>query len=328
MIQKRSFRWTLSLGWASALGALMAGAGCSPSNSVQGGAAVLLSFGAAVPGAPYDPYGAVQYVPAAAAGAVMTVPPRAPFIALFDRLIDPDFLEDPDAGVAKPGLASATTALPGVTLDVSTVYAPGGDQTFHVFLPEGPSFTVNTTCGMPSGQAGSVALDMSKFLSHDQKTPVTLAAGVTSTLTFQTDPLSVDIGVPAGIPDPAGGLDISPGPAPAATSIDLHFNNMTPPMVPDACVFFPGQPSIAPNIHVTSGASSATAGPANAVISQDPMDPTHWVVAPPGTGPDGTGGAWTDGEIVTITVDAGAVDIFNRPIGKFTSGSFLVMEAM
>jgi hypothetical protein len=123
------------------------------------------------------------------------------------------------------------------------------------------------------------------------------------------------------------------GTAPPATSITLTFNNLTPPGtspsagVPAPCTFFPALGSLAPNIHVTVSVGGAAAAPVDAVITQNPMDATQWVVAPPGTGADGTGGAWPDGATVTISVDTGAVDIFNQPLGAASTASFVVKSA-
>jgi|GEM_PF-2453985 len=337
MNQERSCRFESRVGWAIALStlALGAGMGCEPSNSVKAGPAVMLSFGAVDATAPLDPYAGPAYVAADATGALL-IPPRAEFIAIFDRLLAPEPLEDPATG-ARPGLATVTSALAGVSLDVSTTYSPGGDSQFHVFLPEGPSFSVTPTCGLPSGTAGMVALQMASFISHDGTTPITLAPGVAPAFAFQTQPLAVKIGVPPSTPDPAGGPDVL-GTATPDTSITLQFNNLTPPgtsPMPDAvppplppCTFFPALGSLAPNIHVTASLNGAAPTPVAAVITQNPMDATQWVVAPPGTGGDGTGGAWPDGAIVTISVDGGAVDVFNQPLGPSAPASFLVASPM
>jgi len=337
MNQERSCRFESRVGWAIALGTLAVGAGmgCEPSNSVKPGAAVMLSFGAVDATAPLDPYSAPAYLPADASG-TLVIPPRSEFIAIFDRLLDPDLLEDPATG-ALPGLATVTPPVGGMPIDLSTTYSPGGDTTLHVFLPEGPSFTVNPSCGLPSGTVGTVQLQLASFVSHDGKTPVTLAPGVASAVAFQTQPLAVTIGVPPATPDPAGG-PATLGTATPDTAITLTFNNLTPPgtsPMPDAvppppppCTYLPGLTSLAPNIHVVASVNGAAPAPVTAVITQNPMDATQWVVAPPGTGADGTGGAWPDGATVTISVDTGAVDIFGQPLGPTPPASFLVVAAM
>ena len=336
MNQVRSCRFESRLGWAIALGTLAAGMGlgCESSNTVKPGAAVMLSFGAVDAGSPVDPYAAPAYLAPDATTGALVLPPRSQFIAIFDRLLDPDLLEDPATG-GLPGLATVVPAVAGgLSDDLSTTYSPGGDSMFHVFLPEGPSFTVNPACGLPSGTAGTVQLQLAHFVSHDGTTPVTLAAGVTPAVTYQTQPLAVTIAVPAGVPDPLGGPDTL-GAATPDTSITLTFNALTPPgtsPMPDAvpppappCTATPALTSLAPHIHVTAGAAAGAPGtPVDAVISQNPMDATQWVVAPPGTGADGTGGAWPAGATITITVDTGAVDVFNQPLGAKTSGSFTV----
>jgi len=167
---------------------------------------------------------------------------------------------------------------------------------------------------------------MSSFLSRDGKTPVTLAPGVASAIAFQTQPLAVTIGVPPSTPDPAGGPEML-GTATPDTSITLQFNNLTPPGDPTAlyfpCAYLPALPSLAPHIHVTTSLNGAAPTPVAAVITQNLMDTTQWVVAPPGTGADGTGGAWPDGATVTISVDSGAVDVFNQPLSPTAPASFI-----
>jgi len=280
-----------------------------------------VSFGAVDAMAPLDPYQGPAYLAADATGALV-IPPRSEFIAIFDRLLDPEPLEDPTTG-APPGLATITALAAVPTL---TSYNPGGDSMFHVFLPEGPSFTVNPLCALPSGATGTVQLTMSSFLSRDGKTPVTLAPGVASAIAFQTQPLAVTIGVPPSTPDPAGGPEML-GTATPDTSITLQFNNLTPPGDPTAlyfpCAYLPALPSLAPHIHVTTSLNGAAPTPVAAVITQNLMDTTQWVVAPPGTGADGTGGAWPDGAIVTISVDSGAVDVFNQPLSPTAPASFI-----
>jgi len=333
MNQARSWMFKSNVWWAVTLGALAGlGTGCDPSNAVKPGAAVMLSFGAVDQAAPTDPVDGPAYLTTVDAAGTPLIPPRSEFIAIFDRLLDPSLLEDPATSSPLPGLATLTSALPAVALDASTIYAPGGDSTFHVLLPAGPSFTVIPTCGLPSSAAGSVQLTMADFVSHDGKTPVTLATGVTSAMAFQTQPLAVSIGVPAATPDPAGGPDVL-GKATPDTSITLSFNNLTPPGTDSSatpfsapCTFFPGL-TIASRIHATASVAGGAPAPVAAVISQNPMDATQWVVAPPGTGADGTGGAWPDGATITITVDAAAVDVFNQPLGADASASFVVGSA-
>lgn len=336
-MNERSCRFDSRLGWAIALGTLVMGAGmgCEPSNSVQAGAAVMLSFGAVDATAPLTPYSAPAYVMPDAATGALVIPSRSEFIAIFDRLLDPGLLEDPATGPL-PGLVAVTpTPTAGLGLDVSTTYSPDGDSTFHVFVNEGPSFIVNPgACGLPSGTAGTVQLTGAHFVSHDGKTPVSLAAGVAFGLAYQVQPLVVTIGVPAATADPLGGPDV-PGTAPPDTSITLSFSALTPPgtsampdavpAVPPPCTASPPLDSLAPHIHVVSTVSGVPSTLTDAVVSQNPMDATQWVVAPPGTGADGTGGAWPVGATITISVDAGAVDVFGQVLGAVKSGSFVVM---
>jgi len=168
MNQVRSWVFNSNVWWAVTLGAVAAaGLGCEPSNTVKPGAAVMLSFGAVYQPAPTDSVDGPAYLTTVDAAGVPLIPPRSEFIAIFDRLLDPSLLEDPTTSTGLPGLATLTTTVPSVTLDASTVYAPGGDATFHVLLAAGPSFTVVPSCGLPAGAPGGVQLTMADFVSGD-----------------------------------------------------------------------------------------------------------------------------------------------------------------
>jgi hypothetical protein len=323
MNQVRSLMWKLPAGWVLTLGAMVAG--CTPSNSVPTGAPVMVSFGPVDPTMPNDAYGSPAYLPLADAttGGALTIPPRSAFIATFDRLLDPTTLEDLDGG-AKAGVATVTSdAVGAATIDASTVYSPDGDSVFHVLVPQGPSVTVLTSCGMPSSSNVIVQLDLQKFRSHDQTTPATLAAGVVSALAFGTDPLAVGTDVPDHSVDDAG-LNVTPAVVDPTFVANLTFNNMTPPGLPSGCEMSPPLPSTASHIHVSGTLGGVPVVPLDAVVVQDMADASHWMVSPPGTGADGTGGAWPAGALITITVDTGATDNFNRPLATEASVSFMV----
>jgi len=122
------------------------------------------------------------------------------------------------------------------------------------------------------------------------------------------------------------------GTATPDTTITLSFNSLTPPGTASTtppftapCTFFSGL-TIASRIHATATTvAGAAPTPVAAVITQNAMDATQWMVAPPGTGADGTGGAWPVGATITITVDAAAVDVFNQPLGADKAASFTVV---
>jgi hypothetical protein len=299
-------------------GGATVGAGCAPDNSIKGGAPVMLSFGAVDPAAPSDGYGTPQYLPV---DPTMPIPQRAQFLAMFDRILDPTTLEDA-GGNAKAGIAALTSDVPDATLDPVTIYTPNGDSQFHVLIPQGPSITVLAACGMPSSANVTAALDPTKLRSHDQSTLATLAAGVVSTLAFATAPLAVATDLPDA--DSTSGVPALPVLA-ADVAVNLTFNTLTPgPM--SGCQLATPLPSTATHIHVEGTLGLVPIVPLDVAVTQDPMDPTHWIVTPPGAADDGTGGSWPAGATITITIDAGATDNFNRPLGTASTASFMVMS--
>ena len=322
MDQVQTSSWKLPVGCAVVLVSMTAG--CAPSNSVQAGAPIMLSFGPVSAAAPYDAYGSPAYLPLATDAGPATVPPRSSFLAMFDRILDPTTLEDTDGG-AKAGVAALTSDVVGAVTEVTTNYTPNGDPVNHVLVPQGPSIMVIPTCGMPSAAQMLLALDVAKLRSHDQTKTATLKDGVAATLAFATDPFSATTDVPAPAPatnDPSG------PPLPAVVDptlvVNLTFSNQTPPGLPDACQSVPPLPSIASHIHVAGTVSGVPVVPLAAVVTQDMADAGHWVVSPPGTTADGTPGAWPAGALITVTVDVGATDSFNKPLATEASASFLV----
>lgn len=320
MDQVRTSSWKLPIGCAAIL--VSAVAGCTPTNSVQAGAPVMLSFGPVSAQAPYDSFGTPAYLPLATDAGPATVPPRSNLLAMFDRILDPTTLEDADGG-AKAGIAVLTSDVVGAVTDVTTVYTPNGDPVYHVLVPQGPSVMVIPTCGMPSAAQMTVALDVAKFRSRDQANVATLKDGVAATLAFATDPFSVATDVPAPMMDgdggPAAAAEVDP-----TLVVNLRFNNQTPPGLSDACQTVPPLPSIASHIHVSATLAGVPVVPIGAVVTQDMADAGHWLVSPPGTTADGTQGSWPAGALITITVDVGATDNFNKPLATEASASFMV----
>src|SRR3569623_1132890 len=127
MNQVRSCRFESRLGWAIALGTMAEGMGlgCESSNTVKPGAAVLLSFGAVDAGSPLDSYAAPAYLAPDTTTGARVIPPRSQFIAIFDRLLDPDLLVVPATG-GLPGLAPVVPAVAGgLSAALSTTNSPG-----------------------------------------------------------------------------------------------------------------------------------------------------------------------------------------------------------
>lgn len=313
MNQARSGSRSKLLAGVVGLGATLAGTGCTPSNSVKSGAPVMLSFGAV------DPNGnAVSFMDDAG---VVPAPPLAHFVAIFDRLLDGDSLDDADGGVPKAGLAAAEYGAPAAPLPVITDYSPNGDSQFYGFLPAGPSLTVSPVCGLPSSSSVQVAVDLTKLRSHDLSTVATLGpGGVTSTLIFSTAALAVTIVVPPpDDPDPDAGL---PGGNDPKTVVNLKFNDATPGATP-----LPGCPAVpsstADHIHVSATLDGVPVLPLEAIVAPVKNDPAVWTVSPPGTTADATG-SWPAGAQVTVTVDAAATDNFQMPLGSPMTGTFMV----
>jgi hypothetical protein len=305
-------RSTISWACLAGLASVLTSAACTPSNSVKSGAPVILSFGAVAAD------GTAMSL-TTEAGVAAPASPLAHFVAIFDRLVDGDSLEDADGGVPKAGLAAGDYGSLATPLPVTTIYAPNGDSTFFGYLLQGPSLTVSPVCGLPSGASVQIALDVTKLRSHDRSTVATLGEGVTSTLTLTTDALSVAIEIPdPDEPDPDTGL---PGGNDPQTVVDVKFNDATPGATPlPGCAALP---STATYIHVSATLAGVPVLPFEAVVAQVEGDPAHWTVSPPGTTADATG-SWPAGALVTVTIDAAATDNFAMPLPSPKTASFMV----
>lgn len=299
----------VSLSCLVGLGAALGGTACTPSNSVKSGAPVILSFGAVAA----DGITPVAFVTEAG---VVPVPPLVHFVAVFDRLLDGDSLEDADGGVPKAGIASGDYGTPVGPVPVTTNYVPDGDSTFFGYAPQGPSLTVSPVCGLPTGASVQIALDVTKLRSHDLSTVATLGEGVTSTLTFTTDALSATIDIPPPLDLP--GLPVGNDPQ---TLVNVTFNDATPGPTPlPGCATLP---STATHIHVSATLAGVPVLPLEAVVAAVDGDPTQWTVSPPGTTADAMG-SWPAGALVTVTIDGTATDNFEVPLGSPTTASFTV----
>ena len=306
-------RWPLAC--ATALGATLMG--CEPSNTVSSGAPVMLSFG------PIGADGAALTL-VDDAGKPQPTPPLSRFQALFDRLPDPTTLENLD-GTPKAGLAlvQAPVAAPAGVAS-TTLYVPNGDKTFALFFIPGPSIIVSPTCGLPSGAAVTVALDLQKVRSHDMTTPAVAAADAAPTLSFMTAPLAF-LTDPPQMLDMTTHLPITPE-VDAGQVVTLTFNNRVPGFqasadAPDPCATL--LPSTLSRIHVAATLGDVPVSDLDVVVAPDAADATKWTVSPPGTTADGPG-KWPPGATITITVDAMATDIFAQTLGTDASASFKV----
>jgi len=284
--------------------------GCTPDNTVKPGAPELLAF--SVRGPDGNP---VAITAADDGGTSDPIAPLSAFVAVFDRILDPTTLEtiDPDGGAIteNPGLAvveSGDTMVPSTTL-----YVPNGDAVFTLIYPKGPSVTITPTQGLPSGSPVTVTLETSKLRSHDQKSPVVLGDGGMSTLSFQTQPLSVTVSVPAAVP-PDSGADTDDGGGDDGGGMS---NWVTPPVAPDFDVSisfnnFTDEDATRSAIMVTVNTL-----PSAAAVDPDPSTPGAWTVKHPD-------GGWPAGAVVTVKVGADAADHFHKTLGTATSATFTV----
>lgn len=327
---KRSSR-TLTIG--SIFVGLAVASGCTPSNKVTPGAPRLVSFTV------FDPTGAP--VPLVTEAGATMVPPLSTFVAVFDRLLDPTPLVDVDAGVltAKEGVAIVGTDS-GPLAGVDTLYIPNGDHKFTLIYPPGPSITVSTATGLPSGSPVTVSLDPTKVRSKDQtKAFVVADAGIEATLMFDTEPLSAVVTAPPlEVPMPDGGVDANDGDAGADAGADAGTDAgaVTPPGPP--LVDSMATLKVTFNNFTTPGTAaaitvSATVAGVTTVLMSDVAPDTsgpvagpptmlnavNWLVPPPATG-------WPVGATLTVTVGTGVTDTHQKPLGAAVVETFMVAQ--
>jgi hypothetical protein len=287
------------------------GIACTPSNQVQPGAPVMLSFSVV------DPLGAeITLVTEAGSN---TVPPLSHFVATFDRLLDPTALEviDSDGGGITPQAGVGKISWSGGAVDSNALYTPNGHHIFTLIYPKGPSITITPTLGLPSGSTVMVSLDSNKVRSHDQTTPFTPAADVAAILTFDTDPLAATVVVPESVPSDAGSGDDGGADGGADGGPTL----VMPPVDPDFVVHIPFNNQTADSteaqVQVSATVASQPVANLGATIARDDTDPTGWAVTPPASG-------WPAGATVTVTVGAAAADNFARTLGTAVTATFTV----
>ena len=287
-------------------------AGCEQSTSVKSGAPQVVSFGpVSADGTPIELVTEAGVVPA---------PPLTNFVAIFDRLLDGDSLEDADGGIAKAGLAQVQSAVATQIVALTTNYVPNGDSVLFALLPKGPSLTVMPVCGLPAAGSLQVSLELTKLRSHDRKTTAVASPGVPTAIVVTTEPLSVTTDIP-----PPTVLDSNTPPTLASADptavFNLTFNAITPgPAAPPACNALA---STSGHIHVTAQVGGGPAAPIAALVEQDMTNPLHWTVSPPGTTADGPG-SWPADAVVTVTIDEGTSDSYGVVLGTATNASFMV----
>jgi Bacterial Ig-like domain len=149
--------------------------------------------------------------------------PMSMVYATFDRLLDTKPLDPGDAATQSRDDIVTLKATPAAPTPVttSTSYSSTGDPNYFAFAggPNlvGPSLTIQASPAMPAGTTVTLALDKTKVLAKDGKTPFTGKGLIMDgTLTFNTAAFGVQIGVPTA-PPPEAGADAA---ADAATGVD------------------------------------------------------------------------------------------------------------
>jgi len=288
MCSLRAKSWSPPARTARALVLLLGlgGLGCVDEDEVAPGAPVLESLTVV------DAMGATVALDADA-GPVL-IPPRATFLALFDRLLDPgNVAVAGDGGLnAAPGVV--TLEAPGAPA-ASVVYTPNGSATNHLLFAPGPTLQITPSPTLPSGATVKVTLALAQILAKDKKTAAVLGPGATASLTVQTAPFAATVTLPPADAD---------GGATAAT----------PDFV--SGVTFDNLPAADTKDHITVTA----AGVSVADVAASDMDPTSFTITP-------KGGAWPAGAHVTVTVDADAKDLLGVKIAQATTASFDVGAA-
>jgi len=284
---------------------------CEPSNKVKAGPPQLLSFG------PVGANGADEPLVDPDGGAALPVSARSSIVAVFDRLLDPTYLEDlTDTGPAgKTGVATIQTSI-GHS-DANIVYVPNGD-TNALLLPPGPRILITPSPTLPSGATVTVTLSKDKVVSKAGEAFVvgTDDMGIPrtkETLTFTTEPLSVGF---APAPNADGGAVCGSLEATGAKgAIILTFNNAV------------DQTAIGAHVSVTAKDASGVAIAGVDATASKTVSTTDsgMVTVQPVVDADGGATGWPAGATLTVTVDAQAQDAaLGTALGTPTSACFVV----
>jgi hypothetical protein len=260
----------------------LCGLACEDSEEVEPGAPRVESFAAV------DTMGAMVSLDADA-GAV-TVPPRAGFVALFDRLIAWD-AQNP----ASKGAVTLESPVPAVTFDID--YLSGGSSKYHLLFAAGPTLQIRPSPTLPSGAAVKVTLNLAAIKAKDGSVAVA-SPGVSTVLAFQTEPFAATVALPE-IPDGSAEASVA-----ADFVVPVAFNNLP---AADA----------AKHITVTATAGGASIPDLMVEVTPSMMNDTTFDVKP-------KGGTWPAGARVSVAVDATVTDVVGVTIAKAATATFLV----
>jgi len=209
----------------------------------------------------------------------MPLPARVHFIYRFDRLLDPEQIEEIVDGMVMGSGEVARIEAPGEP-EAQVTYIPNGSAKHKLIFASGPALVVSPAPTLPSGASVKVSLDKDRVQSRGGE-PYVTAKGVNDVLDFSTEAFVASI-------EPMGAV-VAGQPLEARTSISVTFNNLP-------------QDDIADRVLVqVFDAAGALLPEVEATVSVDAMDTSRLVVAP-------KGGSWPAGSKVTITIDGEAAD--------------------
>ncbi len=277
-------RWA-RVGRLVAAAAALAAVGCDPDQGPPAGAPVLLGVDVVdATGAP------VMMDPAAP----MPMSARVHFVFRFDRLLDPELIEEIVDGKPVGSGEVAKIEAPGEP-DAQVTYIPNGDAKHKLLFASGPALVVTPSPTLPSGADIKVSLNKDHVQSRGGSAFVA-AAGVSDQLSFPTEPFAASI-VATGA--------TTGQPIEKKTSLSVTFNNLPAEDIIDRVLVqvfdAAGQPL--PEVQTD--------------VTADAMDPTRLVIAP-------SSGSWPAGAKVTVTVDGKASDALGMQMSERTEQSFEV----
>lgn len=235
-----------------------------------------------------------------AGGAVDSMPlsPRVHFVFRFDRLLDPELLEELIDG--KPvGNSEVVILETEGEPDALVTYIPNGHAKHKLIFSGGPAVVVSPQPTLPSGAPVRVSLDKDLIQSRGGSAPFVAAEGISDALSFSTVPFAATI---EPMEPPAEGQPLA-----GRAHLAVTFNNLPADNIADDITVEVFDAAGAPLPEVTG------------TVLADAMDPTRWLVSP-------AGGSWPAGARVTITIDESATDALGMRMMEMTAQSFEVVR--
>ena len=226
----------------------------------------------------------------------MPISARVQLVFRFDRLLDPEQLEEIVDGKPVGSEEVAHIEAPGEPAAVVT-YIPNGHAKHKLVFSGGPAILVSPSPTLPSGAAILVTLDKERIQSKDGASPYRVAEGVMDAPGFRTLPF-------AAVIEPVGGASASE-PLAAGASLSITFNNLPEEDIANRIL-----------VEVFDSAGELLAE-VEGKVSADPMDPTHFTVAP-------AEGSWPAGSTVKISVDEDALDALGMSMPGAIAQTFMV----